>query len=205
MRNISDTKSVESIIDKLLLGSYREIRAKNLSLGNAQRLGLAKALLHNPNILILDEPSNGLDPAGIVEIRELLRDLSFNHGVTIFISSHILGEISKIATRIGIVHQGRLIQEVNANELDNLLKKRLLVDAHDKEAAKSKLIKEGFRVNTSEENILEITCEKATNHPEYIASILVNEGLPPTLLKVEEEDLESYFLRIIGINGGHIK
>jgi ABC-2 type transport system ATP-binding protein len=205
LRNISDIKSVDSIIDKLQLGSYKEIRAKNLSLGNTQRLGLAKALIHNPDILILDEPSNGLDPAGIMEIRELLRDLAFNQGVTIFISSHILGEISKIATRIGIIHQGLLVQEVNANELDYLLKKRLLINAYDKEAVKLKLIKDGFLVNTSEEGILEITSEKAINHPEYIASILVNAGLPPTLLKVEEEDLESYFLRTIGINGGHIK
>ncbi len=205
LRNISDTKSVDSIIDKMRLGSYRGIIAKNLSLGNAQRLGLAKALIHDPDILILDEPSNGLDPAGIVEIRELLRDLAFNHKVTIFISSHILGEISKIATRIGIVHQGRLKQEVNTNELGNLLEKRLLLNANDKEAVKLKLIKEGFQVNTSEEKILEVRSQNAINHPEYIASILVNAGLPPTLLKVEEEDLESYFLRIIGINGGHIK
>ena len=205
LRNIPNKKSVDEIIDKLKLRSYKEMRAKNLSLGNAQRLGLAKALIHNPDILILDEPSNGLDPAGIVEIRELLRDLAFNQGVTIFISSHILGEISKIATRIGIVHQGRLMQEVNANELDHLLKKRLLLNAYDKEAVILRLVKEGILVNTSEEGILEITSEKAINHPEYIASILVNSGLPPTLLKVEEEDLESYFLRIIGVNGGYIR
>ncbi len=121
LRDIPDRSSVDYIIDKLQLGSYRDRLAKNLSLGNAQRLGLAKALLHNPEILILDEPSNGLDPAGIVEIRELLKDLAQNHGATIFISSHILGEISRFATRIGIIHEGRLVQEVDSENLDGLL------------------------------------------------------------------------------------
>jgi len=202
LRFISDKNSVDVVIDKLQLGSYADIKAKNLSLGNAQRLGLAKALLHNADILILDEPSNGLDPAGIFEIRELLRDLAFNHGVTIFISSHILGEISKFATRIGIIHKGRLIQEVDADQLDQLLRKRLLLNAIDKEAVRSMLTKDGYSVNESEEGSLEIKSENAINHPEEIATMLVNAGLPPTLLIVEEEDLESYFLRTIGMNRG---
>jgi ABC-2 type transport system ATP-binding protein len=150
----------------------------------------------------LDEPSNGLDPAGIVEIRELLKDLAVNHGVTIFISSHILGEISRFATRIGIIHEGRLIQEVDTAQLDQLRRKRLLLNALDKEAVRTMLIKDGYSVNVSEEGILEIKSEKAINHPEDIATMLVHAGLPPTLLRVEVEDLESYFLRTIGMNGG---
>ena len=197
LRHISDTNSVNTIIDKLNLTAYRDRQARYLSLGNAQRLGLAKALLHNPDILLLDEPANGLDPAGIVEIRELLKNLAFNNGVTIFISSHILGEISKLATRIGIIHQGRLVQEVNANQLKHLLCKKLVVDTYDKKAAQARLIKEGYAVNLSKAGIIEITGEKAINHPEEIATILVNVGLPPTLLKVEEENLETYFLRTI--------
>ena len=94
LRLLPDNSAVDRIIDQLKLNAYANRKAKNLSLGNAQRLGLAKALIHNPQILILDEPSNGLDPAGIFEIREFLQDLAKNHGVTIFISSHILGEIS---------------------------------------------------------------------------------------------------------------
>jgi len=200
LRQMPDKKAVEAVIDKLRLTSYRDIKAKNLSLGNAQRLGLAKALLHHPDILILDEPANGLDPAGIVEMRELFRDLVSNHGVTIFISSHILGEISKFATRIGIIHEGRLIQELNADELGRLLDKRLIVNACDKEAVRLKLINHGYSVNLTKDGNLEVTDERAINHPEKIASILVQAELPPTLLKVEEEDLESYFLRMIGVN-----
>lgn len=87
------------MIEKLRLEQYVDRKAKNLSHGNKQRLGLAKALIHQPKILILDEPTSGLDPAGIYEIREMLSDLAKNHGVTIFISSHILGEM--IDTRNG--------------------------------------------------------------------------------------------------------
>jgi ABC-2 type transport system ATP-binding protein len=200
LRQIPDEKSVDAVIEKLRLTPYRDRKARNLSSGNMQRLGLAKALLHNPDILILDEPANGLDPAGIVEIRELFRELVFNQGVTIFVSSHILGEISKSATRIGIIHEGQLVQEVNANQLKRLINKRLVVDSLKKDAARTKLTKEGYHVDLSEEGLLEIKDKKAINHPEKVASILVSGGTPPTLLKVEEENLESYFLRIIGVN-----
>ena len=198
LRNISDKKSIDAIIARLKLNPYKEVRAKNLSLGNTQRLGLAKALLHNPDILILDEPVNGLDPAGIVEIRELLKDLASSHGVTIFISSHILGEISRLATRIGIIHQGRLIQEIDTDELENLCKKRLVLDTDNKKAAKLKLLENGYSVDVSKEGLLEVKGDDAIKHPENIANILVYAGLPLKLLKVEEENLESYFLRVIG-------
>jgi ABC-2 type transport system ATP-binding protein len=201
LRGMPDKSSVEAVMEKLRLTSYRDRKAKDLSLGNAQRLGLAKALIHDPAILILDEPANGLDPVGIVEVREMFRDLTANHGVTIFISSHILGEISRFATRIGIIHQGRLVQELNADQLEHLLRKRLLIDARDQKAAQARLIKEGFTVNASREGALEIKDESAIAHPEAIATLLVNAGTPPTMLRVDEEDLESYFLRAIGMGG----
>lgn len=198
LHRISDKKSVETIIDNLRLTPYRNRKAGYLSSGNAQRLGLAKALLHEPDILILDEPGNGLDPAGIVEIRELFKNLASTHGVTIFISSHILGEISKFATQIGIIHEGYLVQEVRADRLEHLLNKRLVIDTHDKEAAQIKLVNEGYSVKLSKEGFLEIMDRKAITHPEEVANILVYAGMPPTMLKVEEENLESYFLRTIG-------
>jgi ABC-2 type transport system ATP-binding protein len=197
LHNIADKSAVDSIIDKLQLTAYRDRKAKNLSLGNAQRLGLAKTMLHSPKILILDEPINGLDPAGIVEIRKLLQDLSMNKGVTIFISSHILGEVARLANRIGIIHQGRLVQEVNTNKLDQLLHKRLVLGAGNIEAVRRTLTKEGYSLCFTEDGNLESADERAVKHPEEIANILVRSGLPPTLLKTEVEDLESYFLRII--------
>jgi ABC-2 type transport system ATP-binding protein len=199
---IDDKKRVDDIIDKLQLGQYSNRKAKNLSLGNNQRLGLAKAIIHNPEILILDEPTNGLDPAGIYEIREMLCDMAINHGVTIFISSHILGEISKFATRIGIIHQGKLIQEFDSSQLDILCKKILLVKANDIEMAKSVLSEKGYDVKINTEAQLEIINAEAINKPDTIATLMVNAGCPPILLKVVEEDLESYFLRTIGMKGG---
>ena len=199
---INNEKTVDKIIDRLQLEEYANRKAKNLSLGNNQRLGLAKALMHNPEILILDEPTNGLDPAGIYEIREMFCDLALNHGITIFISSHILGEISKFATRIGIIHQGKLIQEFDSNQLDFLCKRRLLVNANDIEKAHSILSEKGYVVEKNAEAQLEIMNAEAISKPDTVATLMVNAGCPPTLLKVEEEDLESYFLRTIGMKGG---
>ena len=202
LRFIEDKNAVEKVIAKLQLGVYSERLAKNLSLGNAQRLGLAKALIHNPDILILDEPANGLDPAGIHEIREMLSDMANNKGVTIFISSHILGEISRFATRIGIIHEGRLVQEVDTGQLDKLCRKRLLINAKNGEAARAILINNGYNVSETNTGITEVTDERALKNPDVIAALMVNSGCPPTLLQVEEEDLESYFLRTIGMKGG---
>lgn len=197
LRFISDPGCVDSIIEKFRLGEYRDRRAKDLSLGNAQRLGLAKALIHNPSLLILDEPANSLDPEGIVEIRELLKELAADKGVTIFISSHILGEISKFADRIGIIHEGRLISEMDTRNLDNGLERKLVVDTRNNGKASSVLRKEGYTVSTDGEAALSLEAREAIESPENIASLLVNAGCPPVMLKVEEEDLESYFLRIV--------
>lgn len=198
LRQIPDQQSVDEVMDKLRLTPYKDRKSSHLSLGNTQRLGLAKALVHHPDLLILDEPANSLDPVGIVEMRELFMDLSENQGITIFISSHILGEISKFATRIGIIHEGRLVQEINTDQLESLLRKRLMVDARDRNAAQALLAGAGYPVGAAKDGLLEITGKKATENPDIVAAALVNAGLPPTLLHVEEEDLESYFLRIIG-------
>jgi ABC-2 type transport system ATP-binding protein len=202
LRFISDSKVVDSVMDKLNISQYQSRLSRNLSLGNAQRLGIAKAIIHNPKVLILDEPANGLDPAGIVEIRELLHSLSENHGVTIFISSHILGEISKFATRIGIIHKGRLLQEVNTDELEHFRRRKLLIQVQDKKGACAALSNEGIKSTIAENGILEIIDKEAIEHAERINETLVNLKYPPSMLKVEEEDLETYFLRVIENDGG---
>jgi ABC-2 type transport system ATP-binding protein len=200
LRFIKDKNTVGTVIDKLQIDPYRDMKAKNLSHGNAQRLGLAKALMHDPEILILDEPSNGLDPVGIVEIRDLLLNLAAHKGTTVFVSSHILGEISKLATRIGIIHHGRLVNEAAADQLESLRLKRLRIKANDMVALKKKLSNEGFSFQATDDGGVAIKSASAIGHPDEIAKILVKDGVPPTMLIVEEEDLESYFLRIIGMS-----
>lgn len=109
--------AVAEWIERLRLGANADRRAGHLSLGNKQRLSLARAMLHSPDVLVLDEPANGLDPAGIVEVRELLRSLADEQGATVFMSSHILAEVAHLADRIGIIHEGRLIEEADRGEL----------------------------------------------------------------------------------------
>src|SRR5512136_1353185 len=103
---VSDSSATAHAIEKFGLAEYADRPARTLSTGNLQRLGLARALQHEPELVILDEPANGLDPAGVVEVRELLRALAHKQGVTVFMSSHILAEVDRLATRIGIIHKG---------------------------------------------------------------------------------------------------
>lgn len=194
-------QAVDRVIQQLRLTAYRNRRAGVLSLGNAQRLGLAKALLHSPRLLILDEPANGLDPAGIVEIRALLLDLAHNQGVTIFMSSHILGEVSRLAQRIGIIHQGRLIQELDAAELNRQRRRRLTVRTQNIAAARALLANAGHTVTVADAATLELMDEPALTHPDEVAALLVHGGHPPTHLAVEQEALEPYFLRLVGMAG----
>ena len=197
MQGVSDKDSIQKVIDKLKLNPHINKKARHLSLGNKQRLGLAKALIHDPKILILDEPINGLDPAGIVEIRELIRDLSANLGITVFMSSHLLEELSKLATRIGIIHEGRLIEEIKADELERELKKCLILDGKDKASIRQILAKKGYAFETDQQGCIRLTDENSVQNPERLVELLVKSGQAPTMVNVFTEDLESYFLRKI--------
>jgi ABC-2 type transport system ATP-binding protein len=200
-----EPQAVDRIIEQMGLTPYAGRRTGTLSLGNAQRLGLAKALLPNPQLLLLDEPANGLDPAGIVEIRNLLVNLAQEQGVTVFMSSHILGEVSRLAQRIGIIHQGRLLQELDSAELQRRRRRKLLVRARDIQAAQAVLVNAGFAAEITSAGIVEVNDAGAVQRPDDIATLLVNAGHPPTMLDVEQEDLEHYFLRLVGLEGENEK
>lgn len=197
LRSGTEPRAVERVIERLGLSAYADRRAGTLSLGNAQRLGLAKALMHAPKLLLLDEPANGLDPAGIVEIRKLLRELAEEQGVTVFMSSHILGEVSRLAQRIGIIHRGRLLQELNVDELERNRRQRLVIRARDNRAACAALVASGLAATVTQDNLIEVKDTRAIEYPDDIATRLVNVGHPPTMLNVEQEDLEHYFLRLV--------
>jgi ABC-2 type transport system ATP-binding protein len=195
-------KAVGQIIDRLSLDAYANRRAGTLSHGNAQRLGIAKALIHAPKLLILDEPANGLDPAGIVEIRKLLLELTSENGGTVFMSSHILAEVSRLAERIGIIHKGHLLQELNIDELEENRKRRLVLRVRDVESAQRTLIAAGHPAEILQDGTIELNNTSSVEHPEDINRLLVNAEIPPTQLMVEEEELEQYFLRLVGMEGG---
>ncbi len=197
LRQIKETDAVGRIIDQLKLTPYAKRKAKHLSLGNAQRLGIAKAMLHQPDILILDEPVNGLDPAGIVEVRELLRDLASNKGVSIFLSSHLLSEVALIADKIGIIHQGRLMEEFRTDELNSLIQRKLLVGTRNNKAAAEVLLAEGVSCHLNAKGLIEIEGKDLLERPERVSEKLVEIGFPPTYINVEVESLETYFMRSI--------
>jgi ABC-2 type transport system ATP-binding protein len=195
LHGIQNPNAVDEAIERLDLASYGNRKAGTLSSGNLQRLGLARALLHQPELLILDEPANGLDPAGVVEIRELLGTLARENGVTVFMSSHILTEVDRLATRIGIIHEGRLIEELDTDKLEKLRAKRLEVQARNLEAARISLQSAGYQFVTNDGTLV-LEDEHAIEHPDDIAQMLVNAGAPPMRLAVEQENLEDYFLRL---------
>jgi len=150
-------------------------------------------------LLILDEPANGLDPAGVVEIRELLAGLA-REGVTILMSSHILTEVDRLATRIGIIHQGRLIEELDADSMEDLRAQRLLVQTRDLSAAQTVLTSAGYCVEKEHASeTLALKDARAIDAPEEVATVLVGAGVPPTRLAVEQENLEEHFLRLTGV------
>jgi ABC-2 type transport system ATP-binding protein len=200
LQGVKNQKATDEIMDQLALASYADRKSGTLSLGNLQRLGLARALLHHPQLIILDEPANGLDPAGIVEIRKLLASLAHEHGATIFMSSHILTEVDKLADRIGIVHRGRLIEELYADRLEEIRSLQLTIHTHDLVKSQAVLLSNQYKTVTIDDSRLIVKDKGAVESPELIATILVQAGTPPTHLAVEQENLEEYFLRLTKMN-----
>jgi ABC-2 type transport system ATP-binding protein len=197
LRRLEDRELVDEAIERLGLTPYARRRAAHLSSGNLQRLGLAKALLHRPSLLILDEPGNALDPAGQVEIRLLLRDLADARGTAVFLSSHSIGEVARTANRVGIVHRGRLLEELEIAELATRVRRSLRISARDLDAAKRALAAAGYRFEAAGADDLLVTDAAAVARPEEVATLLVRSGCPPTRLVEEAESLERYFLRLL--------
>lgn len=189
--------ATDDVLGRLDLARYARVRARALSTGNRQRLGLALALIHRPALVVLDEPVTGLDPAGVVQVRNLLRELA-DDGVTVFMSSHILGEVSRLADRVGIIHQGRLVEELSADRLHTAGHQRLVSAVRDptqaSQAARALRAADlGVEVQGTR---LICTDKRAVNQPEQVATLLVQAGTPPRYLALEHEDLEQHFLRL---------
>jgi len=169
--------------------------AKKFSLGMKQRLAIALALLPNPDLLILDEPTNGLDPAGIIELRALVKKLNREHGMTILISSHLLSEVEKVASHIGIIYKGKMLFQGLLSELQSFQQKgsRLLINTSDNEAA-SKLLQEYHPEEA--EGMIAITLEDQLQIASIQRKLMLN-NLDVYLLQPEESDLEQLFIDLI--------
>lgn len=191
--------SVGQVADRLGLGRYAGVRARALSAGNRQRLGLALALVHRPELVILDEPVNGLDPAGVAEVRQLLRGLA-DGGVTVFMSTHIITEVARLADRVGIIHAGRLIEELPGERLATAGRGRLVAAFRSLELAQrgaQALHARGIDAHVRQASLVSMT-PAAVESPDQVATHLVEAGAPPVYLGIEHEDLEEHFLRITG-------
>ncbi len=164
LKNASDAKLTELLDLAGLTGAAVNRKAENLSLGMKQRLSIAVALLNDPELLILDEPINGLDPEGIVEIRQLLMKLNRERGITILISSHILGELEKMATRYGVIRDGILVREFDAEELKQTSTGKVVIDIKDYSRAKRILEENGIEI--------ESICEEKENIESYFIGLV---------------------------------
>ncbi len=166
---------------------------KNCSLGMKQRVGIAMALLGNPNLLVLDEPINGLDADGMRIMREVLTNLA-NNGVTVLISSHILGELEKIATHYGIVRGGEMIAEMTADELEKNCRTYISVGATQKDMAKALLSRKYLRVEMDENDFIRVY-DKTT--AEEVVSYLYENGVVVSEIKSDKISLEEYYIDLM--------
>lgn len=195
---ITDYSNVEEVLRLVGLDGTGQKKTKAFSMGMKQRLSIAISLIGNPDFLILDEPINGLDPAGIKEIRELLLKLNYENDITILISSHILEEVFRITTKYGIIKNGILVDEFSAEELQTRCKKCLSLVVNDIEKAvyiiRNTIKSNDYRVFEQGK----ICIYDRLDIPEQINKSLVENGILVSSLTLEGSDTESYFIKIMG-------
>lgn len=194
-RGIKDKGHIEELLELVGLSNTGKKKAAKFSLGMKQRLGIAMALIGSPELLILDEPINGLDPQGIREIREILIKLN-ERGLTIIISSHILDELAKIATDYGIIHGGRLIEEVTSEELFSMCRDKVIIKTPDTQSCKTALEKMGIDDIAVNDGVIELS-----GHITETAAInrsLLDDGIEVSEIYVQAETLEDHYLKLTG-------
>lgn len=189
---------IESLLDQVGIGDTGKKKIKQFSLGMKQRLGIALALVGEPDLLLLDEPINGLDPQGILEIRDILLKLNKEKNITIIISSHILEELSKLATRFGIIHNGELIEEINKMDLLHKTKEKLEITTNDLQIAIT-VLEQKLKINhlqVIDNNTIYIY--ERLDESGDINNELLNSGVRVDSLSINRESLEEYFINITG-------
>ncbi len=193
---ISDEKQIDEILEIVGLTDTGKKKSKNFSLGMRQRLAIALALVNNPDFLVLDEPTNGLDPVGIKEVRNLLVKLNKERGITILVSSHILSELDQFATDYIIIHKGQILQQISAEELNKRTQKNVRIKVDDVEKATG-LLRDKMNIQDMEVNDMTINVT-ADVEVEDIARMFMDERVLVTELVASSDDLESYYIKLIG-------
>ena len=194
---VDPDKEIRELLTLTGLNPDNKKLVKRYSMGMKQRLGIAMALLGGPDLLILDEPINGLDPEGMNQLRSLLVDLNQKKGVTILVSSHILGELSKMATRYGIIKDGCLVKEISKEELSAECKDYLYLKTSDSKMA-AVLLEEKLRIRNYEvrpEGEIRIY-QKADSG--QITTVMTSAGISVFAIYGHQQDLEGYFLDLMG-------
>lgn len=186
---------IQEILDLVGLPATGKKKAKNFSLGMKQRLGIAIALCGDPDFLVLDEPINGLDPQGIIEIRELILKLNRERQITVLISSHILEELSKFATHYGFIDGGRIVKEISAGELEAACRKCMQVEVSNVRAMARVLDAKGIEYNILSERTADIYAK--LNVTELVAA-LTKENCELYGIKERDESLESFYVNLVG-------
>lgn len=190
--------SFEGITELLALVGLSDTgkkKVKNFSLGMRQRLGIAVALAGDPDFLVLDEPANGLDPQGIVEIRELILKLNRERQITVLLSSHILDELSRLATHYGFIDKGRMIKEISAEELEAACRKCTRVEVTDTKALSRVLETMGMEYEIRSEREADIYAKVNVTK---LVFALREEGCDLLDITKREESLESYYINLVG-------
>lgn len=198
MMGMGNKDSIEQSLDQAGLLDARNKRVKSFSLGMKQRLGIARSLLHHPELLILDEPTNGLDPAGIKEVRQLIIELASKRNIAVLVSSHILSEIQQMATILGIIHNGKLVEEIEQQTLQ--MKNRHCVAfkvSNDREAVMLLEQKLGIHDYSVPEPGMVRVFEQLSESAQ-INRMLVNNGIDVAEITMLRETLEDYFLSLTG-------
>ena len=190
-------ESIPALLALVGLPDTGKKKAKHFSLGMRQRLGIAVALAGNPDFLVLDEPANGLDPQGIIEMRELILKLNREKGITVLISSHILDELSRLATHYGFIDHGTILREISAHDLEAACRKCLCVTVSNVQALCMALDEKGLEYRVLSDNRAEIYSSVGITD---LVEALSAKGCIISGLREREEGLENYYMNLIGGN-----
>ena len=192
---VPSDEGVNELLELVGLSGTGKKKARNFSLGMRQRLGIAIALAGDPDLLVLDEPVNGLDPQGIIETRELILKLNRERQITVLISSHILDELSRLATHYGFIDGGRMVKEISAQELEAACRKCLRVEVTDTRVLARVLDGMGLEYKILTEGKADIFAQPVISQ---LSAALDKEGCQLLSAQERDESLESYFINLVG-------